>query len=60
MNKYQIESRAGVVFGIYEGATPRDAFLAMLAEAGGEYGAEHVGTEADWIITHVEVEHESI
>lgn len=53
--KYQIESRAGVVFGVYEGATPRDAFLAMLEDAGSakDYGEPHVGTEADWIITEV-------
>ena len=54
MNLYQIESHAGVVFGIYEGATEREAFLAMLAETGGEYGDPQVGTEADWIITQVE------
>jgi len=54
MNRYQIESRAGVIFGVYEGEARRDAFLAMLAEAGGEYGAPHVGTEADWIITQAD------
>lgn len=53
MNKWTIESRAGAVYGTYEGASARDAFLAMLDESGdvGAYGAAHVGTETDWIIT---------
>lgn len=51
--KYQIESRAGVIFGIYEGATEKEAFMAMLRDSGdeGQYGEPQVGTEADWIIT---------
>lgn len=54
--KYQIESKAGVIFGIYEGADKKEAFLAMLRDSGdeGDYGAPHVGTEDDWIITEVE------
>lgn len=58
MSKYTIESKAGVVHGTYEGETPKDAFLAMLAKAGdaGEYGEPHVGTEADWIIKPVSAE----
>jgi hypothetical protein len=52
MPYFQIESRAGAVFGIYEGETPEDAFAAMVADAGA--GAE--GTAADWIIDSVEVD----
>jgi hypothetical protein len=50
--KYTIESKAGVVHGTYEGASEKEAFMAMLAESGddGAYGDAHVGTEADWII----------
>lgn len=52
MSKWIIESKAGAVFGVYEGETKRDAFMAMLDESGdaGAYGEAHVGTEADWII----------
>ena len=49
MPYFQIESRAGAVFGIYEGETPEDAFAAMVADAGA--GAE--GTAADWIIAAI-------
>lgn len=52
--KYRIESRGGVVFGVYTGDDPKAAFLAMLKEAGVSYGDELVGTEADWIVTEVE------
>jgi hypothetical protein len=52
MNKWTIESNAGVIYGTYEGDSAREAFLAMLDDAGDAsvYGAAHVGTEADWII----------
>lgn len=49
MTTYRIESKAGVIFGTYHGATPDEAFAAMVAD-GGE-GAE--GSAADWIITEV-------
>ena len=51
MSKYQIESKAGVVYGIYEGETEADAFKAMVEEAG--TGAE--GTPDDWLITCVDL-----
>ena len=47
MPYFQIESRAGAVFGVYEGVTPEDAFATMVSYAGA--GAE--GAAADWIIT---------
>lgn len=53
MSTYQIESRAGVVYGTYEGDTPKGAFLAMLADSGDTYGEPQVGTEDDWIIKEV-------
>lgn len=34
----------------YPGDSPKDAFLAMLADSGDEYGSETAGTEHDWII----------
>lgn len=54
--KYQITSKAGVDFGLYEGADEKEAFLAMLRESGdeGQYGEPHVGTEADWLIEEIE------
>jgi hypothetical protein len=56
MSKWIIESTAGAVFGVYEGDTKRDAFMAMLDESGdaGAYGEVHVGTEADYHITPYE------
>lgn len=56
MSKWIIESKAGVIYGTYEGETAKDAFLAMLEDAGSakDYGEPHVGTEADWIITEVD------
>lgn len=56
MSTYQIESKAGVIYGQYEGDSPRAAFLAMLADSGDSrsYGEPHVGTEDDWIIVPVE------
>ncbi|TQV63948.1 MAG: hypothetical protein FNT29_06105 [Halothiobacillaceae bacterium] len=47
---FTIESRAGVVFGFYPGETPKEAFLAMLADSGDDYGSPTAGTEDDWII----------
>lgn len=58
MTHYQIESKAGIVYGIYEGDTPEQAFAAMVAEAGGPAedsdGAPVEGTPADWIIRKVD------
>lgn len=53
MNRYQIETKAGDIFGVYEGTDEREAFLAMLADAGDEYGSDTAGTEDDWIITEI-------
>lgn len=53
MSKYQIESTAGVIFGVYEGETPEDAFAAMCADAGDEPGSEAAGSAADWLISEV-------
>lgn len=56
MSKYYIESQAGVVYGIYDGATPEDAFEAMVADAGDGYdvdGRRTAGTVDDWIIIEV-------
>ncbi len=52
--RYQISSTASVDMGIYEGETEKEAFLAMVEDAGGAYGDETTGTEEDWIITEVE------
>lgn len=51
MSKYQIESKAGVIFGVYEGETEEAAFAAMVADGGGD--EETAGTAKDWIITEV-------
>lgn len=48
---WKIASRAGVDYGIYPGETAREAFEAMVRDAGGQYGDVHVGMETDWIIT---------
>ena len=57
MTKYQIESKAGVIFGTYEGATPEAAFNAMIDEGGrgieGPDGSPW-GTASDWIIREAE------
>lgn len=56
MNKFYIESKAGVIFGIYEGDTPADAFEAMVADAGDGYdvdGRRSAGTPDDWTILEV-------
>ena len=52
MNIYRIESRDGAVFGDYQGATPEEAFAAMVADGKGD--AETAGTPDDWIITPVD------
>jgi len=56
MAKCIIESTAGAVFGVYEGETKRDAFMAMLAASGdaSAYGEAHVGTEAGYHINPYE------
>lgn len=56
--RYHISSTASVDYGIYEGGTTKEAFLAMVKEAGGTYGDEATGTEEDWIITEAETEAE--
>jgi hypothetical protein len=54
MARFQIESKAGVVYGVYEGDTSEQAFAAMCADAGDETGSEAAGSAADWIIRPVE------
>lgn len=56
MRKFQITSKAGADFGVYEGETAEAAFRSMVADGDGEYGSPEVGTEDDWIITEVERE----
>lgn len=54
---YRISSKAGIVFGEYQGETPEEAFAAMIAEAGDGLdtdGNSSAGTAADWIITEVD------
>ncbi|WP_248793081.1 hypothetical protein [Escherichia coli] len=48
MSKYYIESQAGVIMGIYEGASAEDAVAALNADAG---GSDSVA--ADWIVIEV-------
>lgn len=54
MAQWQIESKAGVVYGVYEGETPEEAFAAMVDQAGGagDYtdGGSTAGSLQDWII----------
>lgn len=47
MSKYYIESQAGVIMGIYEGASAEDAVAALNADAGSDSVA------ADWIVIEV-------
>ena len=47
MSKFYIESQAGVIMGIYEGASAEDAVAALNADAGSDSVA------ADWIILAV-------
>ena len=44
MSKFYIESKAGVIMGIYEGASAEDAVAALNADAGADSVA------SDWII----------
>ena len=57
MKKWQITSKAGVVFGVYEGETPEEAFAAMVADGGDACdvdGRSTAGTVDDWIIREVD------
>lgn len=47
MSQYYIESKAGVIMGIYEGASPEDAVAALNDDAGGD------SVPADWIVLEV-------
>ena len=47
MSKFYIESKDGVIFGVYEGATKEDAIAALYADAGSDSVAD------DWIILEV-------
>lgn len=50
MPTFHIESKAGLVYGEYEAETARDAWLAMLVDAGSGPDDEAAGTMDDWII----------
>lgn len=54
MQTWKIYSKAGADFGVWPGETAEQAFAAMVAEGGGEVGAPHVGTAADWIINEAD------
>ena len=58
MKRYEIASKGGESFGIYEGNTPEEAWAAMVEDAGGpgtdDDGKPLEGTPADWIIVEVE------
>ena len=57
MSKWQIESKAGLMYGVYEGETAEDAFQAMVEDGGegvDDDGNATAGTSADWIITEVQ------
>lgn len=57
MRKYQIESRAGVVYGTYEGRTPHEAWETMVEEGGvglDASGNPTEGTIEGWIVTELE------
>ena len=51
MSKFFIESKAGVIFGVYEGGNAAEAFAAMVADGGDAQGA--AGTLADWTVLQV-------
>lgn len=53
MTKFQIESKSGDAFGVYEGETAEDAFAAMCADAGDEPSSETAGQAQDWIIKEI-------
>lgn len=58
MSTWQIESKAGVIYGEYEGETPEAAFAAMVDDMGGPAedcdGNPLEGTPEDWFIREVE------
>ena len=47
MSMYYIESKAGVIMGVYEGATAEEAVAALNADAGGDSKVD------DWIVIEV-------
>lgn len=57
MTRFQIESTAGVVFGIYDGETEDEAFAAMVEDSGGHAvdcdGVSTSGSLENWIIREV-------
>lgn len=56
MKKFRITSKAGVVYGVYEGETPEEAFSAMIADGCDGCnvdGRSTAGTVDDWIIREV-------
>jgi len=56
MRKFCIQSKAGVICGIYEGDTPEAAFEAMVADVGDGYdvdGRRTAGTVDDWIVVEI-------
>lgn len=53
MPLYHIESKAGLVYGEYEAETARDAWLAMLVDAGSGEDDDMAGRMADWIVVEV-------
>jgi hypothetical protein len=56
MRKFCIQSKAGVICGIYEGDTPTAAFEAMVADVGDGYdvdGRRTAGTVDDWIVVEI-------
>ena len=56
MRKFCIQSKAGVICGIYEGDTPEAAFEAMVADVGDGYdvdGSRTAGTVDDWIVVEI-------
>jgi hypothetical protein len=57
MSKFQISSKAGIDFGVYEGKTAEEAFAAMVADGVDGVdsdGNSTAGTIGDWIIEQVD------
>jgi hypothetical protein len=56
MNAYRISSTSGVVYGIYEGDTPEEAFRAMARDGGADPDDpdDPVGRPEDWIIEEID------
>jgi hypothetical protein len=52
--KWMIESKAGLVFGVYEAKTAEDAFQMMVEDSGGSSentdGNPTEGTIDDWVV----------